>query len=152
MTVEVDTGGSLEPGTIVRLNRSMNPLPMSKVRCVWNMSHMNDELYEVVTSRKVTRMMDDQTVISIEHTARVKDCDGKTYMVDVAGLTPIDIPVPFIMGQRVLMYSPGIGSEICTIVKSETGDTQGAWVYVPSRGYASDYALHNIQPLPDGKL
>ncbi|MND99001.1 hypothetical protein D3C80_913770 [compost metagenome] len=54
----------------------------------------------------------------------------------------------FFIGQRVL-----VGNEIGTVVKSETGRTTfGVWVFLPSRGYASDYALHNVKPLPNGQV
>lgn len=54
----------------------------------------------------------------------------------------------FFIGQRVL-----VGNEIGTVVKSETGRTHfGVWVFLPSRGYASDYALTSVRPLPDGQL
>lgn len=54
----------------------------------------------------------------------------------------------YLIGQRVLLN----GSEIGTVVKSETGHTRGVWVYSPSHGYASDYALHNVKPLPNEEL
>lgn len=54
----------------------------------------------------------------------------------------------FLIGQRVI-----IGDEICTVVKPETCRTHfGVWVFVPSRGYASDYALTSVKPLPNGQL
>jgi len=54
----------------------------------------------------------------------------------------------FMIGQRVLLNN----SEIGTVVKSESGHTSGIWVFSPSRNYASDYALHNVKPLPNGQL
>lgn len=54
----------------------------------------------------------------------------------------------FLIGQRVI-----VANEICTVVKSETGKTSfGIWVFVPSRGYASDYALSSVKPLPNNQL
>lgn len=54
----------------------------------------------------------------------------------------------YLIGQRVI-----VGNEIGTVVKSETGRTTfGIWVYLPSRGYASDYALPSVKPLPNGQL
>jgi hypothetical protein len=54
----------------------------------------------------------------------------------------------YLIGQRVI-----VNGEIGTIVKPEHYQTNfGQWVYLPSRGYASDYALHNIKPLPNGQL
>jgi len=54
----------------------------------------------------------------------------------------------FLIGQRVILNNKEIG----TIVKSETGNTTGIWVFSPSKNYASDYALHNVKPLPNGQL
>jgi len=55
----------------------------------------------------------------------------------------------YFIGQKVLLGH----NEIGTVVKSETGFTHfGIWVYSPSRGYASDYALSSIRPLPNGQL
>lgn len=53
---------------------------------------------------------------------------------------------PYSVGQQVMMR----GGEICTVVEPEDGKPAhfGVWVFVPSRGYASDYALHNVSPLP----
>lgn len=54
----------------------------------------------------------------------------------------------YLIGQRVI-----VGNEIGTVVKSETGRTTfGAWVFLPSKGYASDYAFTSIKPLPNGQL
>lgn len=54
----------------------------------------------------------------------------------------------YLIGQRVI-----VGNEIGTVVISETGVTSfGIWVFLPSKGYASDYALHNVKPLPNGQL
>lgn len=54
----------------------------------------------------------------------------------------------FMIGQRVLLGK----NEIGTVVRSETGFTRGIWVMSPSKGYASDYAVHNVKPLPNGQL
>ena len=55
----------------------------------------------------------------------------------------------YLIGQRVILH----GSEIGTVVKSETGKPHfGVWVFSPSRGYASDYALTSVAPLPNGQL
>lgn len=54
-----------------------------------------------------------------------------------------------LLGQRVI-----VGHEICTVVAPPKGEkaTFGVWVFVPSLGYASDYALSSIEPLPNGQL
>lgn len=55
----------------------------------------------------------------------------------------------FMIGQRVILNNKEIG----TIVRSESGETRfGIWVYAPSKGYASDYSVDNIKPLPNGQL
>jgi len=55
----------------------------------------------------------------------------------------------YLLGQRVILN----GKEIGTVVKPETGGTHfGLWVYSPSKGYASDYALTSVKPLPGGQL
>ena len=55
----------------------------------------------------------------------------------------------YMIGQRVILNNDEIG----TVVKSETGRTSfGVWVFSPSNGYASDYALTSVKPLPDGQL
>lgn len=52
------------------------------------------------------------------------------------------------VGQQVL-----VGNEICTVVKSPTGKTNfGVWVFVPSRGYESDYASTSVKPLPTTQI
>lgn len=54
----------------------------------------------------------------------------------------------YLIGQRVI-----VGNEIGTVVVSETGVTTfGVWVYLPSKGYASDYSFDNVKPLPGGQL
>lgn len=55
----------------------------------------------------------------------------------------------YFIGQRVIM-----GNEICTIVSPPKGQRAhfGMWVFVPSKGYASDYALTSFRPLPGGQL
>lgn len=58
----------------------------------------------------------------------------------------------FMIGQRVILNEREIG----TVVQPENAklpntDTQ-VWVFSPSRGYASRYAVHNIKPLPNGQL
>lgn len=55
----------------------------------------------------------------------------------------------YLIGQRVI-----VGNEICTVVAPPKGQREhfGKWVFVPSRGYASDYALTSIKPLPNGQL
>jgi len=50
----------------------------------------------------------------------------------------------YLIGQQVILNNKEIG----IVVKSETGVTHGIWVHSPSKGYASDYALHNVKPLP----
>lgn len=54
------------------------------------------------------------------------------------------------IGQRVVLN----GCEIGTVVAAEDGKPAsfGIWVFSPSRGYASDYDLSNVKPLPDGQL
>ena len=58
----------------------------------------------------------------------------------------------FMVGQRVILTGKGGVEEIGTVVKSETGITQGVWVYSPTKNYSSDYSLHNVKPLPNGQL
>ena len=58
----------------------------------------------------------------------------------------------FMVGQRVILTQLGGVKEIGIVVPSETGITHGVWVMSPIRGYASDYAEHNVQPLPNGQL
>ncbi len=54
----------------------------------------------------------------------------------------------YLIGQRVILNRDEIG----IVVVSETGRTNGIWVMSPSRGYASDYSLSSIKPLPGGQL
>jgi hypothetical protein len=55
----------------------------------------------------------------------------------------------FMVGQRVVLNN----NEIGIVVKPEHLNTNfGVWVFSPSKGYASEYALHNIKPLPNGQL
>ncbi|MBW1672115.1 MAG: hypothetical protein JRJ45_00465 [Deltaproteobacteria bacterium] len=58
----------------------------------------------------------------------------------------------FMIGQRVILSGQGGVKEIGTVVPSEPGITNGAWVYSPTKKYASDYDLTNIEPLPNGQL
>ena len=59
----------------------------------------------------------------------------------------------YIIGQRVILTQKGGIKEIGKVVRSETGRTNfGVWVFSPSRGYASDYALTSVEPLPNGQL
>lgn len=65
----------------------------------------------------------------------------------------IDETMPeFMIGQRVTLTLEGGTKEIGNVVPSETGVTRGVWVYSPTRGYASDYDKHNVEPLPNGQL
>lgn len=55
----------------------------------------------------------------------------------------------FMVGQRVILNNKEIG----TVVRSETGVTHfGIWVYSPTKGFASDYSIDNVKPLPGGQL
>jgi hypothetical protein len=55
----------------------------------------------------------------------------------------------YFIGQRVILNEKEIG----TVVVSETGRTSfGIWVFSPSKGYASDYAMTSVRPLPNGQL
>jgi hypothetical protein len=58
----------------------------------------------------------------------------------------------FRVGQRVVLKYAGGVEEIGTVVPSETGVTNGVWVYSPTKKYACDYALHNVYLLPNGQL
>lgn len=58
----------------------------------------------------------------------------------------------YMIGQRVILIGLGGVKEIGTVVRSETGLTRGVWVYSPTKGYASDYALTSVKPLPNGQL
>ena len=59
----------------------------------------------------------------------------------------------FMIGQRVILTLQGGEKEIGKVVISETGNTTfGVWVFSPTRNYASDYAIHNVDPLPNGQL
>ena len=62
-----------------------------------------------------------------------------------------DEKTEFMIGQRVIL-GQGAMKEIGSVVNSETGMTRGVWVYSPVKGYASDYAIHNVRPLPNGEL
>lgn len=65
----------------------------------------------------------------------------------------------FLIGQRVI-----VGDEIGTVQRGasenvpyvglrDRGPRDGSvWVHLPSRGYASCYANHNVKPLPNGQL
>lgn len=58
--------------------------------------------------------------------------------------------IKYFIGQRVI-----VNDEICTVVKPEKGKREESgyiWVFVPSRKYASNYAEHNVKPLPNGEL
>jgi len=52
----------------------------------------------------------------------------------------------FMIGQKVILTGSGGIKEIGTVVPSETGNTYGVWVYSPTKKYASDYAVENVQP------
>ncbi len=56
----------------------------------------------------------------------------------------------YLIGQRVLLNDKEIG----TVVAPERGQVArfGIWVFSPSKGYASDYALTSVKPLPGGQL
>ena len=59
----------------------------------------------------------------------------------------------FLIGQRVVLTGRGGVKEIGTVTAPETGHIRfGVWVYSPTKGYASDYALHNVEALPNGQL
>ena len=57
----------------------------------------------------------------------------------------------YLTGQRVLLNRTEIG----TVVAPENNGFAAhdyIWVMSPSKGCASAYAKHNIQPLPNGQL
>jgi hypothetical protein len=55
----------------------------------------------------------------------------------------------YLIGQRVILNNKEIG----TVVKPEHNNVNfGVWVFSPSEGYASDYALTSVKPLPNGQL
>lgn len=58
----------------------------------------------------------------------------------------------YLIGQRVLLN----GDEIGVVEAPQRSDLPNTdkemWVYSPSRGYSSLYAIHNIKPLPNNAL
>jgi len=59
----------------------------------------------------------------------------------------------FMVGQRVLLKVHGGGYEIGKVVVNISGQLKDSTrVYSPTRGYDSEYANHNISPLPGGQL
>ena len=60
------------------------------------------------------------------------------------------------VGQRVLLNGEEIGT-ITTGPKTENGlynnnNHTYIWVLSPTKGYESQYAIHNVKPLPNGQL
>jgi len=61
--------------------------------------------------------------------------------------------VNYLIGQRVILSGQGGVKEIGKVVPSETGETSfGVWVFSPTKGYASDYSVTSVEPLPNGQL
>lgn len=59
----------------------------------------------------------------------------------------------YLIGQRVILTGQGGVKEIGTVVPSETGRTTfGVWVYSPTKGYASDYSVTSVSPLPNNQV
>jgi hypothetical protein len=56
----------------------------------------------------------------------------------------------YLIGQRVILNDAEIG--IVVISPTEVQAEFGVWVFSPSKGFASDYALHNVKPLPHGQF
>lgn len=63
-------------------------------------------------------------------------------------------PTKFFIGQRVLVHD-----EIGVVQRGSMHPAQNAklregytWVHLPSKGYASEYANHNVRELPGGQL
>ena len=56
----------------------------------------------------------------------------------------------FLIGQRVI-----VGGEICTVAAPPEGSwsqDNKVWVFRPSKGFASEFDIHNVKPLPNGQL
>jgi hypothetical protein len=62
----------------------------------------------------------------------------------------------FLINQRVI-----VGDEIGTVQRGASvvkgppmidPNPMGVWVHLPSKGYASCFAEHNVKPLPGGQL
>lgn len=85
--IEKDEAGDLAEFSVVKLNTNRPVLLEGGVmRSRWSPRHLVEGvLYEVVTCRKVTTSYSG-SVVSIIHTAEIKDSDHNTYMVDVADL------------------------------------------------------------------
>ena len=54
----------------------------------------------------------------------------------------------YLIGQRVIIKGEGMG----VVCKPERPPHFGIWVYSEARGYACDFALTSIEPLPNGQL
>lgn len=108
----------------------------------------------------------DQKEIQIRHIIQVKESDWDNIVLadevrrlrHLLKLQEIDMCLmqdnknKFMVGQRVILTGRGGVKEIGTVVKSETGVTHGVWVFSPTNGYSSDYALSSVSPLPNGWL
>lgn len=56
----------------------------------------------------------------------------------------------YLIGQRVILNDKEIG--IVVIPEKLWLIPFGVWVFSSSKGYASDYALTSVKPLPGGQL
>lgn len=56
------------------------------------------------------------------------------------------------IGQRVILNRSEIGTLVAPERKDSPNTESRMWVFSPSRNYASQYDVCNIQPLPNGQL
>ena len=67
---------------------------------------------------------------------------------DVDAPSKIQLVDAYYIGQRVI-----VNGEIGTVEVNKSPSIKGChWVFMPSRGFASEYANSNIRPLPNGQL
>ncbi len=62
----------------------------------------------------------------------------------------LEFVMEYLIGQRVILNDKEIGT---VVIPERLALTPfGVWVFSPSKGYASDYALTSVKPLPGGQV
>lgn len=109
----------------------------------------------------VTEQEIDQTIEEIEEEwhangffGNVRDDHELVYEVVRRMCSSDEVQTPYMVGQRVILRGTGGTKEIGTVVPPPENLTTffGVWVMSPTKGYASDYALSSVSPLPNGQM
>jgi hypothetical protein len=115
----------------------------------------NEEMYAkeyeadlMEEKRKRIRFLEE--AVSEIYAVAGEDHNVRRICQDVLGQA-ITEPPKLMTGQRVILNGKEIGTVVSPVMTGP-GGSQRVRVHSPSKNYDSEYALHNVKPLPKGQL